>query len=129
MADRNMFEQKLNMAASAVGINKADRLLAILEIRYCMLIQILRFMLYNHCFFVRLHAPIARLAKGRLSAAGGPRFESQTGRVMGKPLPSLWRDKHPAIKGLQPPEQHAGHSNRTKQTPPSQTKNRLTGWR
>ena len=23
--------------------------------------------------------------------------------------PSLWGDKHPAIKGLRPPERHAGH--------------------
>ena len=29
-------------------------------------------------------APIAQLVKGRLSDAGGPRFESQTGRVRGK---------------------------------------------
>ena len=49
-------------------------------------------------------APIARLVKDRLSDAG---FESQAGRVTGKPTPSLWRDKHPAIKGLRPPE-HCG---------------------
>ena len=42
------------------------------------------------------------------SDAGGPRFESRAGRVTGKPTPSLWRDKHPAIKGLRPPEHHAG---------------------
>ena len=46
---------------------------------------------------------------GRLSDAGGLRFESQTGRVAGKSIPSLWREKHPAIKGLRPPEHHAGH--------------------
>ena len=53
------------------------------------------------------------VAKDRLSDAGGPRFESQTGRVTDKSTPSLWRDEHPAIKGLQPPEHHAGHSIRT----------------
>ena len=42
------------------------------------------------------------------SDAGGLRFESQTGRVRGKATPSLWRDSHLAIKGLQPPEHHAG---------------------
>ena len=45
-------------------------------------------------------------------------LESRTGRVTGKSTPSLWRDKRPAIKGLGPPEHHAGHSIRTKQTPP-----------
>ena len=40
-----------------------------------------------------------------------------------KSTPSLWRDMHPAIKGLRPPEHHAGHSIRTKKTPPSQTTN------
>ena len=48
------------------------------------------------------------VAKVRLSDAGGPRFESQAGWVTGKSTPSPWRDKHPAIKGLRPPEQHAG---------------------
>ena len=28
-------------------------------------------------------------------------------RVKGKSIPSLWRDKHPAIKGLRPPEHYA----------------------
>ena len=41
--------------------------------------------------------------KSRLSDAGGLRFESQAGRVTGKSTPSLWRDEHPAIKGLRPP--------------------------
>ena len=50
------------------------------------------------------------VVKDRLSDAGGPRFEPQAGRVTGKPTPSLWRDKHPAIKGLRPPERHAGQS-------------------
>ena len=40
------------------------------------------------------------VAKDRLSDAGGPRFESQTGQITGKPSP--------AIKGLRPPEHHAG---------------------
>ena len=44
----------------------------------------------------------------RLSDAGGPRFESQTGRVTGKSIPSLWRDRHPAIKGLRPPSTTQG---------------------
>ena len=48
------------------------------------------------------------VGKGLLSDAGGPRFDSQTGWVWGRSAPSLWRDKHPAIKGLQPPEHHAG---------------------
>ena len=42
------------------------------------------------------------------SDAGGLGFEFQTGRVRGKSIASLWRDKHPAIKGLEPPEHHAG---------------------
>ena len=37
-----------------------------------------------------------------------------TGRVTGKSIPSLQRDKHTAIKGLRPPEHYAGHSFRTK---------------
>ena len=48
------------------------------------------------------------VVKDPTSDAGGPRFESHAGRVTGKPTPSLWRDKHPAIKGLRPPEHHAG---------------------
>ena len=45
---------------------------------------------------------------------------SQAGRVTDKSIPSLWRDKHPAIKGLQPPDHHAGkfHPDH-KKTPPS----------
>ena len=63
------------------------------------------------------------VAKDRLSDAGGPRFDSQTGPVTGKPIPSLWGDKHPAIKGLWPPEHHVGkfHPDH-KKTPPSQIK-------
>ena len=63
----------------------------------------------------------AQLVKGRLSDAGGPRFESQAGRVTGESAPSLWRDRHPAIKGLRPPGHHAGkfHPDHEK-TPPSQ---------
>ena len=48
------------------------------------------------------------VVKDPISDAGGPRFESHAGRVTGKPAPSLWRDKHPAIKGLRPPESRAG---------------------
>ena len=55
-----------------------------------------------------LVAPIAQLLKCRLSDAGGLRFESQAGRVTGKSIPSLWRDRHSAIKGLRPPEHYAG---------------------
>ena len=60
-------------------------------------------------------APIARLVKGRPSDAGGLRFKSQAARVTGKSTPSLWRDKHPANKGLRPLEHHAGqfHPDRT----------------
>lgn len=42
------------------------------------------------------------------SDAGGLGFESQTGRVRGRSIPSLWRDRRPAIKGLRPSEHHAG---------------------
>ena len=59
-------------------------------------------------------------SKDRLSDAGCPRFESQTRRVTGKSIPSFWRDRHPAIKGLRPPECHARHPIRTEKTPPSQ---------
>ena len=71
-------------------------------------------------------APIAQLVKGRLSDAGGLRFESQAGRVTGKSIPSLWRDKHPAIKGLRPPEHHAGkfHPDH-KKIPPNQAKTKM----
>ena len=65
--------------------------------------------MYTHDVSVApIVAPIAQLAKDRHSDAGGPGFESQAGRVTGKSTPSLWRDKHPAIKGLRPPEHHAG---------------------
>ena len=53
-------------------------------------------------------APMAQLAKDRLSDAEGLGFESQNGRVTGKSTPSLWRNEHPAVKGLRPPEHHAG---------------------
>ena len=53
----------------------------------------------------------SNFVKGRLPDAGGPRFEFQAGRVTGKSIPSLWRDKHPAIKGLRSPEHHAGQFN------------------
>ena len=62
------------------------------------------------------------VVKDPISDAGGPRFESHAGRVTGKPTPSLWRDKHPAIKGLRPPEHHAGKFRQDQKTPPSQTK-------
>ena len=63
------------------------------------------------------------VVKDPISDAGGPRFESHAGRVTGKPTPSLWRDKHPAIKGLRPPEHHAGKFQQDqKETPPSPNK-------
>ncbi len=65
-------------------------------------------------------APMAQLANDRLSDAGGPRFESQTGRVRDEFITSLRRDRRPAIKGLRPPEQHTGNSIRTEKTPSSQ---------
>ena len=71
------------------------------------------------CIMLVYVAPIAQLAKG--SDAGGLRLESPTGWVTGKSIPSLWREKHPAIKG-RPQEHYAGHSTRTKKTPPSQAK-------
>ena len=40
--------------------------------------------------------------KGRSSDAGGPRFEPQTGRVTSESTPSLWGDRHPAVKGTWP---------------------------
>ena len=43
------------------------------------------------------------------------RAGSQTERVKGESTPNIRRDMHPAIKGLRPPEHHAGHSIRTKQ--------------
>ena len=63
------------------------------------------------------------MVEDRISDAGGPRFESQTGRVTGKPTTSLWRDKHPAIKGLRPPEHQAGKFRQDQTTPPSQKRN------
>jgi len=60
------------------------------------------------------------LVKGRPSDAGGPRFESQTGWVTGRPTPSLGRGKHPGMKGLRPPEHHAGQFNPDQQTFESQ---------
>ena len=63
------------------------------------------------------------VAKDRLSDAGGPRFESQTGRVTGEPTSSLLGDKRPAMEGIWSPEHHAGHSMRTKHTLPSQKHN------
>ena len=65
------------------------------------------------------------VVKDPILDAGGPRFESHAGRVTGKPTPSLWRDKHPAIKGLRPPEHHAGKFRQDQKTPPSQ-KNKNT---
>ena len=65
------------------------------------------------------------VVKDSISDAGGPRFESQAGRVTGKSIPSLWRDKHPAIKSLWPPEHHAGKLCQVQQdlkTPSNQTK-------
>ena len=56
---------------------------------------------------VLLNCTDSLVVKDPISDAGGPRFESHAGRVTGKPTPSLWRDKHPAIKGLWPPEHHA----------------------
>ena len=42
-------------------------------------------------------APVAQWATDRLSDAGGPGFEFQTGRVTGKHTPSHRRDGHPAV--------------------------------
>ena len=56
------------------------------------------------------NVPDSLMAKDRRSDAGGLGSESQTRQVTGKSIPSLWRDKHPGIKGLRPPEHHAGHS-------------------
>ena len=58
-------------------------------------------------------APIAQFVKGRLSDAGGPRFESQAGRVTSKSTPSQWRGKHPAIKGHGLQSTRQGNSIRT----------------
>ena len=59
-------------------------------------------------------APIAQLVKGRLSDAGGLKFESQTGRLTCKCIPSLRRDivtLHSRASGLQSTKQ--GNSIRT----------------
>ena len=63
------------------------------------------------------------MVKDPISDAGGPRFESHAGRVTGKPTPSLWRDKHPAIKGLRPPEHHAGKFRQDQQDSSESNKN------
>ena len=80
------------------------------------------FILYTYIFSILfIVAPIAQLVKGRISDAGGLRFESQAGRVTDKSIPSLWRDRHPAIKGLRSPEHHAGEFRPDHKTnPPSQ---------
>ena len=55
------------------------------------------------------------------SDAGGLRFESRTEWVAGRSTPSLWRDKHPAIKG--PPASRAPRRaipSGPQKTPPSQ---------
>ena len=64
-------------------------------------------------------APIAQLVQGRLSDEGGLRFESQTGQVRGKSIPSLWMDRHSAIMGLQPPRAPRRAFHPEPQTPPS----------
>ena len=71
-------------------------------------------------------APMAQLAKGRLSDAGGLRFESQAGRVTGKSIPSLWRDQHPAIKSLRPAEHHVDQFHPDREDSPESTK--TTSW-
>ena len=45
-------------------------------------------------------------SRGYEPAAVRDKKETLTG--MDKSIPSLWGDKHPAVKGLQPPEHHAG---------------------
>ena len=69
-------------------------------------------------------APIAQLPRIG-SQMQEVRGSNPTGRVTGKSTASLWRNKHPAMKGLWPPEHHAGHSIQTKKTPPSQTNRRV----
>ena len=55
-----------------------------------------------------LSGPYSPVVRRVDSDARGPGFEPQTGRVNGKFIPSLWRDKRPAIKCLRTPEHHAG---------------------
>ena len=40
-------------------------------------------------------------------------------------LQSLWRDKHPAIKGLRPPEHHAGKFRQDQKTPSQKNKTNI----
>ena len=65
--------------------------------------------------------PIAQLAKGCFSDAGGLEFKSQTGRVMGKLIPSFWVHERLAIKGIRLPEHELGLSIRTRRILQSQT--------
>ena len=60
------------------------------------------------CCFQMSSCTCSSVGKVRLSDVGGPRLDSQTGRVRGKSIPSPWRDKHPASKGPRPPEHHVG---------------------
>ena len=71
-------------------------------------VQCVYIYIYIYIYSLQLVAPIAQLFKDRRSDAGGPSFECQAGRVTGKSTPGLWRNRHPAIKGLWPPEHHAG---------------------
>ena len=75
---------------------------------------------YYIYIYMYICMPVALLAEGRLPDARGRGFESQTGQVRGESIPSLWRDKNPAIEGLRPPEHRTGSFIRTRKTPPDQ---------
>ena len=53
-------------------------------------------------------APLARVAEGsaRMQEVSGS--DPRLAGFRGKSIPSLWRDRRPPIKGLWPPEHHAG---------------------
>ena len=75
--------------------------------------------------FCYVNGPGSSLAKASDVRCGGLKFD--THRVdYGQTIPSLWREKPPAIEGLRAPEHLAGHSIRSKKTPPSQRVNKTT---
>ena len=64
----------------------------------------------------------ARHAEKPSGRFGQVALDKQCRPILVSQLQSLWRDKHPAIKGLRPPEHHAGKFRQDQKTPPSQKK-------
>ena len=52
-------------------------------------------------------APIAQLAEGSALRYRGSRVKIPDWAGRGKSIPSLWREKHPAIQGIWPPASRA----------------------